>query len=105
MEKRRTSSTIAKPTKNTSSPRAGAVQELSPALEQLPFPDYNPLLGDALPSLSQPLSPVPVSEMNEQVTTQVHPTKTRQLTNDTPETPLPVEKMAALTQQHLPVRM
>lgn len=54
MEKRRTSSTTVKSAESTSSQGTGAVTELSPSIEQLSFPEYNPLLSGPL----QPLSPL-----------------------------------------------
>ena len=83
MEKRQSSATTKKSAEGTISKGTGAITELSPTVEQLPFPEYNPLISGPL----EPLSPIPSSPV-EQRPVITGSLKTRQLSIDTSETPV-----------------
>ena len=82
MEKRRTSSTTEQSSTNASSHKTGTITELSPVVEQLPFPEYNPLLSGPL----QPLSPT-LSASLEQSFIEKQSSRTGQLAQETPVPP------------------
>ena len=91
MEKRQSSATTKKSAEGTISKGTSAITELSPAIEQLPFPDYNPLISGPL----EPLSPIPSSSVEQSRVT--GSPKTRQLLGDTPETPAQVSPITSPT--------
>ena len=92
MEKRQSSATTKKSAEGTISKGTGAITELSPVVEQLPFPEYNPLISGPL----EQLSPIPSSPVEQRSIT--GSPKTRQLSSETPSQISPITSPTPSTQ-------